>query len=150
MAWTSRSDRDARRHAADLEIKKRAVDEQLGQLNWDLAHELTRLAAQSNDPAPLIEAVEALRSAKRYYSFENAPLEHALIQQAIGDCLLTLGRRTGDREALTTARDAYRGAITLASLLSDEALREDLRMNYKLTQTLLGVRPPTPSLFQVA
>ena len=64
--------------------------------------------------------------------------------------MLTLGRQTGDRDALVSARDAYRGAITLASLLSDETLREDLRVNYKLTLTLLGDRPRSPSLFKVA
>lgn len=141
---------DPRRQKADLEIERRKLDRELGQLNWDLAQELTRLAAEENDPAPLIEAVEALRSAKRYYSFEFAPVEHALIQQAIADCLLTLGRRTRDRDALRTARDAYRGAITLASLLSDEDLREDLRQNYKLTQTLLGERTQVKSLFSAA
>ena len=139
-----------KRQAADLQIALRQTDEQLGQLNWELAKELTTLAEQSNDPAPLIQAVDALRSATRYYTFENAPREHALIQQSIADTLLTLGRQTGDREALMTARDAYRGAITLASLLSDESLREDLRVNYKLTQTLLGDRPRSPSLFRVA
>ena len=139
-----------KRQAADLQIALRQTDEQLGQLNWELAKELTTLAEQSNDPAPLIQALDALRSATRYYTFENAPREHALIQQSIADTLLTLGRQTGDREALMTARDAYRGAITLASLLSDESLREDLRVNYKLTQTLLGDRPRSPSLFRVA
>ena len=150
MTQTRSNTIDVGRELADLEIEKRKLDQELGQLNWDLAQELTQLAARSNDPAPLMQAVNALRSAKRYYTFENAPLEHALIQQAIADCLLTLGRRTGDKEALKTARDAYRGAITLASLLSDDSLREDLRQNYKLTQTLLGVRPPVRSLFTAA
>ena len=138
------------RQNADLQVALRQTDEQLGQLNWELAVELTRLSEQTNDPAPLMQAVEALRSATRHYSFENAPREHAEIQQGIADTLLTLGRQTGDRDALESARDAYRGAITLASLLSDEKLREDLRVNYKLTQTLLGDRPQSPSLFNVA
>ena len=94
--------------------------------------------------------METLRSATRYYTFEDAPREHAMIQQAIADTLLKLGQRTGDREALTSARDAYRGAITLASLLSDDALRESLRLSYKTTQNLLGVRPTKPPLFRVA
>jgi hypothetical protein len=138
------------RQKANLEIALRKTDEQLGQLNWELATELSRLAEQTNDPAPLMQAVDALRSAKRYYSFEDMPREHATIQQTIADTLLKLGRQTGDRDALTSARDAYRGAITLASLLSDETLREDLRTNYKLTQTLLGDRPRSQSLFNVA
>jgi len=139
-----------RRQMADLQIELRTTDRQLGQLNWELAQELVTLADQANDPAPLIQAVEALRSATRYYTFEDAPREHAMIQKAIADTLLSLGQKTGDRDSLTTARDAYRGAITLASLLSDEELRESLRKSYKTTQTLLGDLPQNPSLFQVA
>lgn len=141
---------DNRRDLADLKIKLRDTDRELGQLNWDLARELIILADQSKDPEPLIQAVDALRSATRYYSFEYAPREHALIQKAIADTLLKLGQVTGNRDALTTARDAYRGAITLASLLSDEELRESLRISYKATLDLLGHRPKKPPLFRVA
>ena len=140
----------AKRQKADLQIALARTDAQLGKLNWELAVELTRLAEATNDPAPLMQAVSALRSAVRYYSFEDAPREHAVIQQGIADTLLSLGRRTGDRTALEAARDAYRGAITLASLLSDDRLREDLRVNYKLTLTLLGDRPRNQSLFSAA
>ena len=146
----SKTRHDARRAKADLDVALRRTEEQLAEAHWELAAELSTLADATNDPAPLIQAVEALRTATRFYTFDTAPREHALIQQSIADTLLTLGRRTGDREALTTARDAYRGAITLASLLSDESLREDLRVNYKLTLTLLGDRPRSPSLFKVA
>lgn len=141
---------DNRRDLAELKIKLRETDRELGQLNWDLARELVTLAEESQDPAPLIQAVEALRSATRYYSFEYAPREHALIQKAIADTLLKFGQTTGDRDALTTARDAYRGAITLASLLSDEELRDSLRISYKATLDLLGYRPKKPPLFRVA
>ena len=146
----SKTVKSKRRQTADLQIKLRKTDRELGQLNWELAQELVTLADQANNPEPLIEAVEALRSAKRYYSFEDAPREHALIQQSIADTLLILGRRTGDREALMTARDAYRGAITLASLLSDEALRDALRINYRETQTLLGETLKSAAIFRVA
>lgn len=141
---------DNRRELADLQIQLKDTDRELGQLNWDLASELITLADQTKDAGPLIQAVEALRSATRYYSFEDAPREHALIQKAIADTLLKLGQSTGDREALTTARDAYRGAITLASLLSDEELRESLRISYKATLDLLGHRSTKPPLFKVA
>lgn len=141
---------DNRRELADLQIKLKDTDRELGQLNWDLASELITLADQTKDAGPLIQAVEALRSATRYYSFEDAPREHALIQKAIADTLLRLGQTTGDRDALTTARDAYRGAITLASLLSDEELRESLRISYKATLDLLGHRSTKPPLFRVA
>jgi len=141
---------DNRREMADLQIQLKDTDRELGQLNWDLAHELITLADQSKDSAPLIQAVEALRSATRYFTFEDAPRDHAMIQKAIADTLLKLGQTTGDRDALTTARDAYRCAITLASLLSDEELRESLRISYKATLDLLGYRPTKPSLFRVA
>ncbi|MGB3455809.1 MAG: hypothetical protein WBG08_06190 [Litorimonas sp.] len=139
-----------RRQLADKQIELRKVDRELGRLNWDLASELITLAEQTDDPAILIQAVEALRSATRYYTFEDAPRDHARIQQAIADTLLSFGQRTGDGEALGSARDAYRGAITLASLLSDETLREELRISYKATLDLLGERPKTPPLFRVA
>lgn len=146
----ARSRPDNRRELASLQIKLKQTDRELGQLNWDLARELIILADQSKDPGPLIQAVEALRSATRYYSFEDTPLEHALIQKAIADTLLKLGQATGDTDALTSARDAYRGAITLASLLSDEGLRENLRISYKATLNLLGHRTQKPPLFSVA
>ena len=139
-----------RREIADLQIRLKDTDRELGQLNWDLARELITLASQCNQAAPLIQAVEALRSATRYYTFEDAPRDHALIQKAIADTLLKLGQMTDDRDALLTARDAYRGAITLASLLSDEELRESLRVNYKATLDLLGICPKNPTLFRVA
>ena len=139
-----------RREMADLQIKLRETDRELGRLNWELASELITLAEQSDDPRSLIEAVEALRSATRYYTFEDAPREHAQIQKGIADTLLMLGRKTGDREALGSARDGYRGAITLASLLSDEKLREELRVSYKETLELLGEGKKPAPLFRIA
>lgn len=139
-----------RREMADLQIKLRETDRELGRLNWELASELITLAEQTDDPSSLIDAVNALRSATRYYTFEDAPREHAQIQKGIADTLLMLGRKTGDRETLGSARDAYRGSITLASLLSDDALREELRISYKDVLTLLGEgKKPTP-LFRTA
>jgi hypothetical protein len=141
---------DVRRKVADAQIELRKVDRELGRLNWDLARELITLAEQTGDHDTLIEAVEALRSATRYYTFEDAPRDHARIQQAIADTLLAFGRKTMDGTALGSARDAYRGAITLASLLSDETLRDELRISYKETLDLLGELPRTEPLFRVA
>jgi hypothetical protein len=139
-----------RRQMADLQIELRETDRQLGRLNWELASELITLAEQSDDPSALIEAVDALRSATRYYTFEDAPREHAQIQKGIADTLLMLGQKTGDREALGSARDAYRGAITLASLLSDEQLRNELRLSYKTVLDLLGEQKRVKPIFRVA
>jgi hypothetical protein len=108
------------------------------------------LATQTGETKPLQDAVEALRSARAYYSFETCPREHAEIQQALADTLLTLGRSEGDKAVLEKAKQAYRGAITLASMLSDDVMREDLRVNYKLTLSLLGQHKRTSSLFKVA
>ena len=131
---------DVRRKVADAQIELRKVDRELGRLNWDLARELITLAEQTGDHDTLIEAVEALRSATRYYTFEDAPRDHARIQQAIADTLLAFGQRTGDGEALGSARDAYRGAITLASLLGEDKWRRRLRRNYNAVLAEIGDR----------
>lgn len=146
----AKRDMDQRRKMADLQIQLKETDRELGQLNWNLASELTALADGTEDATPLIQAVEALRAATRYYTFEDTPREHALIQKSIAETLLQFGQRTGDEDALTSARDAFRASITLASLLSDDVLRDELRKSYKVTQDLLGHRPKKSPLFKVA
>ncbi len=122
----------------------------LGELNRELAAHMIQLAGQTGDTAPLIDAVQALRKAKTYYKVETAPQESVEIQQAIADTLLALGRKNEDRDALESALEAYRSAITLASLIGDEDRRQDLKINYKLATNFLGQHRPTPSLFKVA
>jgi len=122
----------------------------LATLNRELASQMVLLASQTGDTAPLIQAVAALRSAEKLYSIENTPRENAEVQQSLADTLLTLGRINHDTEALEHAVKAYRGAITLASLLGDEAMRRDLKKNYALTKSLLGGQTKTQSLFKVA
>lgn len=139
----TRSELDLRR---DLEKTNNA----LAILNRELAEQMVLLASQTGDTAPLIQAVSALRTAQRLYSVENTPRETAEVQQALADTLLKLGRANNDSEALQHAVEAYRGAITLASLLGDAELRKDLKQNYGLAKVLLGERAKTQSLFKVA
>lgn len=113
---------------------------ELASLNRELAGQMIILASQTGDTAPLIQAVDALRSAQGYYSGESTPRENAEVQQALGDTLLTLGRANDDVEALENAIKAYRGAITLASLMGDDLLRRNIKRNYGLARNLLGNR----------
>lgn len=134
----------------ELQAKLDRTTSQLGELNRELAEQMITLAAQTNDTAPLIQAVEALNKAKTYYKIDSAPKEALIIQCALADTLLKLGQKNRDRAALESSIEAYRRAITLASLVGDETRRQDLKVNYKLAQTVTGRHKKTPSLFKVA
>jgi len=129
-----------RKKEIDLKRDLKAVTNELAQLNRELANQTILLASQTGNTEPLIEAVEALRTARELYSVENAPRENAEVQQALADTLLTLAREKDDVKALMASIDAYRGAITLASMLGDEVMRQDLRKNYARARNLLGNR----------
>jgi len=130
----------AERKEIDLQRDLKATTLELASLNRELAGQMIILASQTGDTAPLIQAVEALRSAQGYYSAESTPRENAEVQQALGDTLLTLGRANDDVEALENAIKAYRGAITLASLMGDDILRRNIKRNYGIARNLLGNR----------
>ena len=134
----------------DLKRSLKKTNNQLAQLNRELAGQMVLLASQTGDTAPLIQAVTTLRSAQELYSIDNTPRENAEVQQALGDTLLKLGRASHDTEALSHAVEAYRGAITIASLIGDETMREALKKNYGLARALLGDRAKTQSLFSAA
>lgn len=134
--------------ALKRDLKK--TNNALAQLNRELASQMVLLASQTGDTAPLIQAVTALRSAEKLYSIESTPRENAEVQQALADTLLTIGRTNHDTEALEHAVEAYRGAITIASLLGDNEMRRDLKKNYSTARALLGNRTKTQSLFKVA
>lgn len=110
---------------------------QLASLNVELAEQMILLASQTGDTAPLIGAVKALRQAQEIYSVETVPKKHAQVQKALGDTLLTLGRVSGDIDALDASVQAYRSTITLASMLGDEAIRKDAKKNYTVARRLL-------------
>ena len=139
-----------KRNKLDLKRDLKKTNNQLAALNRELAAQMTLLASQTGDTAPLIQAVTALRSAQELYSIETTPRENAEVQQTLADTLLKLGRANHDKVALENAAEAYRGAITLASMLGDEKMRRALKKNYALAKALLGERAPTQGLFKVA
>lgn len=139
-----------KRNMLDLKRSLKKTNNQLAKLNRELAGQMVMLASQTGDTAPLIQAVKSLRSAQELYSIDNSPRENAEVQQALGDTLLNLGRANHDTEALSHAVEAYRGAITIASLLGDETMRQELKKNYGLARALLGDRVKTQSLFSAA
>jgi len=134
----------------DLKRKLKKTNNQLAKLNRELAGQMVLLASQTGDTAPLNQAVRALRSAQELYSIEHSPRENAEVHQSLADTLLKLGRANHDVKALEHAVEAYRGAITIASLIGDEPMRKDLKKNYGLARSILGDRTKTQSLFSAA
>ena len=114
-----------------------SVTTQLAGLNVELAEQMILLASQTGDTAPLIGAVSALRKAQDVYTAESVPAKNAQVQKALGDTLLTLGRESSDIDALDSSVEAYRSAITLASMLGDEPMRRDAKKNYAVARRLL-------------
>jgi len=139
-----------KRNQLDLKRSLKKTNNKLAKLNRELASQMVLLASQTGDTQPLIQAVTALRNAQELYSIDNTPRENAEVQQALADTLLKLGRANHDIEALNHAVEAYRGAITIASLIGDEPMRKELKKNYGLARALLGDRAKTQSLFSAA
>lgn len=128
--------------------KRQHIDatKELARLNREMAVKLMQLASQTGDVEPLIEAVQALRSAQEYYSPEDTPVENAKIQKKLGDILFKIGKDELNERALRHAVIAYRGAITLASLLGNNALRVEIRKNYALALEYIGEKPNKPGI----
>lgn len=118
----------------ELSRKLDAVTRQLAGLNRELASQLISLSAQTGDTQPLVNAVQALRKVQAHYAEGHAPRENAEVNEALADTLAKLGRARGDRSALEHSVLAYRSAITLSSLLGDDAWRRDLRLKYQAVQ----------------
>ncbi len=129
-----------------LELKReyRKATQQLAELNRDLAAKMILLASQTGDTAPLIGAVDALRKAEELFTTETPPREVAEIRQALAETLFTLGKAQDDQEALEHSIEAYRSAITLASLIGDEKMRQNLKRNYAKARKLLDEKPASP------
>lgn len=118
------------RKKLDLKRDYRKATRQLADLNRDLAAKMILLASQTGDTSPLIQAVDALQKADELFSVDSTPREIAEIRQALAETLFTLGKAQEDPEAIAKSLDAYRSAITLASLIGDEDMRAKLKRNY--------------------
>ena len=129
-----------------LKRKHRATTADLARLNREMALKMIMLAGETGDVGPLIDAVKALRKTEEIYSPENTPIENAEIQKKLGDVLLGIGKAENNQQAFEYAIIAYRGAITLASLLGAENIRRAARRNYKLALNYTGQANHKPSL----
>ena len=134
----------------DLKSDLKTTNNELAKLNRELATQMVKLADQTGEVSPLIDAVRALRSVQQLYSLDSTPHENAEVQKALADTLLKLGRRDNNNEAIEHAIEAYRGAITIASLVGDNDMRQELKRNYGFAKALLGKGVDTQSLFKVA
>lgn len=131
----------------DLKREHRKATRQLADLNRELASKMILLASQTGDTAPLIQAVDALQRADELFSSDNTPRETAEIRQALAETLYTIGKAQNDVDALQRSVDAYRSAITLASMLGDDAMRTNLKKGYGKVRKLLADK--TPAQIQV-
>lgn len=139
-----------RKKVQKLEVQLAITDERVALIKAELAATLIKLAGQTEDLVPLEEAEASLNLAREFYGLENAPIEICLVQVALGDMLLKLGREASDKSAILRAKMTYRIAITLASLQGDDALRNSLRDKVQLINIILNQGPKTPSMFRAA
>ena len=139
-----------RKKVVHLQERLDQTDSKLALMNAQMAAEMVRLAGQTDDLAPLKQAEEALNASRKFYTYEDTPVEVAMVQTALGDMLLKLGRAKSDKEAIARAKVAYRTSITLASMHGDDEARQELRDKIKIVDSVLGQRPEVPSLFRVA
>ncbi len=126
--------------------KHEQTRQELAELNREMALKLISLANKTGDIEALIEAVQALRSAQDYYSPETTPVENARILKKLGDILFKVGKEEHHERGLKHAVLAYRGAITLASLLGEHELRSEAKRNYVLALEYTGEAPVKPIL----
>jgi len=117
------------------------ADAKLAGLNAEKAARLVTLAAKTGEIDPLIEAVEAMAKANELYTQSSITRDHATIQKALGDTLLKIGRKEENRRALNASVAAYRGAITVSSMLGESQLRRASKKNLSLALNLLGHDP---------
>lgn len=119
-------------------------------LNRELAAKMISLASKTGNTRPLIEAVQSLSKTNQLYTQTETPKSHAEIQKALGDTLFKLARAEEDKVALDHAIIAYRGAITVASLLGETKLRNAAKKNCALAMNLRGYQPDTVSAYSAA
>jgi len=141
---------DKTHRKAKLSGQLQVTNVELSQTKFALTREFISLARHQNDAVHLDDALTVLASMNKTHSMENAMYEHVDLQSEVAELFLSIGRQKNSRTLLEKAKKAYRTAITLASLTGDDAMRETLRQNYRITLSLLGDKPQSPSLFKVA
>jgi len=121
-----------------LKREHKKATEELANLNREMALRMIALANETGEIMPLIEAVEAMRTAEELYSPDTAQIEDARVQKKLGDVLLNIGKNEEDMSAIEAAISAYRGAITIASMLGAQKLRTETRKSHALAMNYAG------------
>ena len=134
----------------DLSAELRSTNSEIAQAKFELVRGYISLARQENNAAHLDDALGVLSDMNKTHSIESAMRVHVELQSEVAETFLRIGREKSNRLTLEKAKHAYRAAITLASITGDDRLRENLRQNYRMTLSLLGDKPQSPSLFKVA
>lgn len=119
---------------------------ELAKLNREMALRLITLANETGEVKPLIDAVNALRNTEELYSQDTVQIDNARIQKKLGDVLLNVGKNESDIAAIKAAISAYRGAITIASMLGAQNLRMEARKGYALALNYAGKGERTQTL----
>lgn len=111
---------------------------ELSKLNHEMALRMISLAHETGEVKPLIDAVNALRTTEELYSPDTVQIDNARLQKKLGDVLLNVGKNENDLAAIEAAISAYRGAITIASMLGAQNLRKEARKGYALALNYAG------------
>ena len=139
-------------HKFSILRKHKEATMELSKLNREIALRMIALAHETGEIKPLIDAVEALRASEEYYFQDTVQIDTARVQKKLGDVLLNIGKNEDDISAIEAAITAYRGAITIASMLGAQNLRLDARKSYALAMNYAGrgARSQTVSLMGAA
>ncbi len=142
----------AKGHKFSLRRKHKDATVEITKLNREMALRMIALANETGEIKPLIDAVEALRSTSELYSQDTASIDLARIQKKLGDVLFSVGKNEDNMSAVEAAIIAYKGAITIASILGAQNLRMETRKSYALAMNYAGKgrRPQTISLMGAA
>ena len=135
---------------ANLSAQLQETNDDLVQVKTDLVRQYITLATHEVDAAHLNAALDVLSAINKSHSLDSIALAHVELQSEVALAFLYIGRKTNNKLTLEKAKHAFRAAITLASITGNDKLREELRQNYRLTLSLLGDKPQSPSLFKVA
>ncbi len=132
--------------------KHKTATMELSKLNREIALRMIALANETGEIKPLIDAVKALRASEEFYFQDTVQIDTARVQKKLGDVLLNIGKNEDDMTAIEAAIMAYRGAITISSMLGEQKLRLEARKSYALAMNYAGkgARAQTVSLMGAA